>query len=515
MISFPEKYFDTETRCRFTIGKLMKSNWAAQLEVLEVLKGVCTKHNITFFAGFGTLIGAVRHKGYIPWDDDLDVVMKRPDYMRFLSVARSELPSEYQILSMYYEEEWNGSFSRVITGDVISTAREYLRRNHGCPFSVGIDIFPIDYYPQTSQEQTLQWTLLEVVKNNISYCDALLEMENPAGEVAEIYRDALRRGLEMQYEYLGIPVDESRSIANIRNQLFRIYDKICMMYQEEECREIVAFQANIPRLAGRWKKEWFDRAISMGYDVTWIPVPVEYDKVLKATFGDYRNPIYRPGGHDYPYYKMQLEMLQERGMWTLEDGLEAGEYQEYPAWEQVRAEGEKVPVPQEWQRLLQSCAMTDAAGGTDERGVEECEECVADGGCVKDDDESMCLRKKNRKAVLYVTSLTGLLRGEEAYLAKLKTVLETFKMQQDVVLWWIPCETENCLYRQQNPVLFDNYDNLCQEYKKGEWGIFDDSGNLARAVVCADAMYGDYGEVYELFRKSGKPIMIQDEAICV
>lgn len=501
MISFPENYFDTETRCRFTIGKLMKSNWAAQLEVLEILKAVCAKHNIVFFAGFGTLMGAVRHKGFIPWDDDIDVMMKRSDYMRFLSVARQELPREYRILSMYYEEEWNGSFSRVTTGGVISTEREYLRRNHGCPFSVGIDIFPIDYYPPTSQEQTLQWALLEVVKKNINYCDELLEMKDPVGEVAEICRDALRRGLEMQHEYLGISVDESKDIINIRNQLFRIYDKICMMYHEEECQEMVSFQANISWLAGRWKKEWLDRAIPMGYDVTWIPVPVEYDRVLRATFGDYRNPIYRPGGHDYPYYRMQLEMLQERGLWMLEDGLEAGEYQELPDWEQVRAEGEKASVPWEWQKLLQSCAVKDVAGNESMR-AEDC-------------DESMSQRKKTRKVVLYVTSLTGLLRGEEAYLAKLKTVLETFKMQQDVVLWWIPCETENCLYRQHNPVLFDNYDNLCQEYKKGEWGIFDDSGNLARAVVCADAMYGDYGEVYELFRKSGKPIMIQDEAICV
>ena len=84
MICFPENYFDTETRSRFTIGRLMKSNWAAQLEVLEVLKEICAKHNILFFAGFGTLIGAVRHKGFIPWDDDIDVTMKRSDYMRFL-----------------------------------------------------------------------------------------------------------------------------------------------------------------------------------------------------------------------------------------------------------------------------------------------------------------------------------------------------------------------------------------------------------------------------------------------
>ena len=112
-----------------------------------------------------------------------------------------------------------------------------------------------------------------------------------------------------------------------------------MMYQEEECEQMVSFQANISRLAGRWKKEWFDRAIPMGYDVTWIPVPKEYDKVLRATFGDYRNPVYRPGGHNYPYYQIQLEALQKQEAWVLEDGLAAGEYQEFPAWELVREEG--------------------------------------------------------------------------------------------------------------------------------------------------------------------------------
>lgn len=500
MISFPKNYFDTETRCRFTIGRLMKSNWAAQLEVLETLKEVCAKHNILFFAGFGTLIGAVRHKGFIPWDDDIDVIMKRSDYMRFLSLARRELPPEYRVLSMYCEEEWNSSFSRVTNGAVISVEREHLAKNHGCPFSVGIDIFPIDCYPPTHQEQELQWSLLEMVKENIRCCDKLLKMDNLTGEEAEICREALRQGLEAQYECLGILVDVNKSTVNIRNQLFRIYDKICMMYREEECKEMVSFQANLPHLAGRWKKEWFDRAVPMGYEITWVPVPIEYDRVLRATFGDYRNPVYRWGGHDYPYYKSQLELLLERGLWTLEDGLEAGEYHELPTWEQVREDGIKSPMPQQWQRLLQSGTEMNATDSSGNMGAEN-------------GDDSIHQRKKTRKAILYVTSLMGLLRGEEAYLAKIKSVLNIFRQQQDVVLWWIPCETENCLYRKQNPVLFDNFDNLCREYRDSGWGIYDDSGDYARAVVRTDAMYGDYGEICELYRQSGKPVMIQDETI--
>ena len=119
----------------------------------------------------------------------------------------------------------------------------------------------------------------------------------------------------------------------------------------------------------------------------------------------------------------------------------------------------------------------------------------------------------SRKVVLYVTSLMGLLRGEHSYIRKLRSVMETFRQNQEVVLWWIPCRTEGCLYEQQNPVLFETFNHLCQEYREADWGIFDDSEDYARAVAHSDAMYGDYGEVYELYRQTGKPIMIQDETI--
>ena len=99
------------------------------------------------------------------------------------------------------------------------------------------------------------------------------------------------------------------------------------------------------------------------------------------------------------------------------------------------------------------------------------------------------------------------------YLRKLQSVMETFRQSPEVALWWIPCQTKGCLYQRQNPTLFEAFDSLCREYWQAGWGIFDDSGNYARAVFYSDAMYGDYGEVYELYRESGKPIMIQDESV--
>ena len=64
-----------------------------QLDMLKCLTSICDRHNICYFCVGGTALGAVRHKGFIPWDDDIDIAMKRKDYEEFLKVAQSEMPN--------------------------------------------------------------------------------------------------------------------------------------------------------------------------------------------------------------------------------------------------------------------------------------------------------------------------------------------------------------------------------------------------------------------------------------
>lgn len=83
MLYFDKDFFLGETRNDFYIEPMIKCAWAAELEVLEVVRNICEKHNLKYFAADGTLLGAVRHRGFIPWDDDIDIMMPRDDYMRF------------------------------------------------------------------------------------------------------------------------------------------------------------------------------------------------------------------------------------------------------------------------------------------------------------------------------------------------------------------------------------------------------------------------------------------------
>ena len=98
-------FFRDEVRNGFYIPTAIKQAWAAQLDVLDVVDGICRKHGIKYFADWGTLLGAVRHGGFVPWDDDLDIAMLRPDYKRFREVADDELPQGFVIHDFERKED--------------------------------------------------------------------------------------------------------------------------------------------------------------------------------------------------------------------------------------------------------------------------------------------------------------------------------------------------------------------------------------------------------------------------
>ena len=146
-----EDFLKEEVRCGFKVTERMKRAWAAELKILTEIDALCKKYNITYFAEVGTLLGAVRHHGFIPWDDDIDLAMKRDDYMRFLSVAH-ELPAEYRIKSMYHDTD--GTFCQFhavvenFVGDKLEWDEKRNEKFFGCPFICAIDIFPLDYIPR-------------------------------------------------------------------------------------------------------------------------------------------------------------------------------------------------------------------------------------------------------------------------------------------------------------------------------------------------------------------------------
>lgn len=122
-----------------------------ELAVFKQFITVCEKLQLTYYLLGGTLLGAVRHKGFIPWDDDIDVGMPRKDYEVFLEKGQALLPKKYFIQTCYTDEQYALPFCKVRDCETtfVETWSSKSDINHG----VFIDIFPLDFYPEEKREE--------------------------------------------------------------------------------------------------------------------------------------------------------------------------------------------------------------------------------------------------------------------------------------------------------------------------------------------------------------------------
>ena len=193
MISFPEEFFLEEERCGFTISAKMKKAWAIQLTVLDKIMEIAGKNGISLWADYGTLLGAVRHKGYVPWDDDIDICLMREDYMKLLYLLRDNLPESYRVRSFYTTESYVQPKGFVSNRAHIDIGKDPLEKEltkafWDCPFVAGVDLYPLDYAPADNKlwesyrqiyiaVYDLAWNM-DKYKESGEFDDLLLELES-------------------------------------------------------------------------------------------------------------------------------------------------------------------------------------------------------------------------------------------------------------------------------------------------------------------------------------------------
>ena len=297
---FSDDFFKTETRLDFVIEEEMKRAWAAELEVLFLFDDVCHRNGIRYFLDFGTLLGAVRHHGFIPWDDDIDVCMLRKDYMRFLSIADKVLPKPYEVKSFYSDDPNDQPTATVFNRHQPADDDRITELFHGCPYMVGMDIFPLDYIPRDPE--------------SFSLLKALYSAAYDLGHDFEKYEaeGTALSFIEQLQELTGVSFDLS---GDLRRQVWNLSERIAMMFDENECdsvgwlSDIICHGDHAVR-----KKEWYLDSVRVPFENIYADIPRDYESVLRARFGQNYFDCQNVGGaHDYPFYKVQKEFLKSRG----------------------------------------------------------------------------------------------------------------------------------------------------------------------------------------------------------
>ena len=297
-MNYPKDYFYDEIREGFYINGMVKREWAAQMETLGEIDRVCRKHGIKWFADCGTLIGAVRHGGYVPWDDDLDICMLRDDYRRFHKLAVPELPAEYVVLTHETGEYWQ-MITRVTNREKISYREEDLEKYHQFPYAAGVDIFVLDYVSPDPEEEEVRRQLVKTVLQVASYDG--MESDNPP--------EAGLKMIPMLEAACHTKIDRKKPL---RPQLFSLAETLSCLYPSEGAREVVLMPYWCSDHNHKYPIEYVDRIVQLPFEHIMINVPAGYDGALKIEYGDYLKICRNGGIHDYPLYEMQEDFLMEK-----------------------------------------------------------------------------------------------------------------------------------------------------------------------------------------------------------
>lgn len=308
MLDFSQDFFRAEERSGFLVDVTMKTVWAAELEVLCEIAKVCEKYDITWYMVSGSLLGAVRHEGFIPWDDDIDICLFREDYQSLLSVLQDELPEGYVVRSPLLENGYPEYHTFVANSDSISIEPERLKKFHGCPFVVGVDVYPLDEIPKDEDilaRTTRAFKLIRRAVQIVKKDRELKELEDIAFELKNDFQVILDDAI-FDFE---ISENERNEMASM---LWRIANEIVMKNQGPESSGNVGSFLTYVKRDYTYKKEWFSEVIELPFEGFGVPAPVQYDKVLKADYGDYSEYKMAEASHEYPFYKRQLEDLRKR-----------------------------------------------------------------------------------------------------------------------------------------------------------------------------------------------------------
>ena len=239
----------------------------AELGLLREFIRICEKLKLSYFAVQGTLLGAVRHGGFIPWDDDIDVGMLREDYELFLEKAPEHLPEYYFLQTFHSDPEYYHCFAKLRdcrTTFIENTAQKLRRMNQG----IFIDIFPFDYYP----EKALSSQCFEIKKLMLRY-RLRKEFYIPQDNVRNL-PNMLRKIL---MKTASILYPSERTALEKSDRLYRSIQPGNLLVNNGSPwgkREIV-------------ERSWMEQTRGLKFENMSIRVPMGYDAYLRHVYGDY------------------------------------------------------------------------------------------------------------------------------------------------------------------------------------------------------------------------------------
>ena len=251
----------------------LKKLQSVERNMCKDIHDVCEKHNIGYSVAFGSLIGAIRHSGFIPWDDDMDIVMLREDYERFEKVFDEELGDKYYLMSPLRDSAYLGNVIKVEKKGTtfINKHSEKMK----CPQGIFIDIFVYDKIPENE-------AMFKKQKKKARLCAMLVFLY--CSPWAEVGMKGITGAVAKAICFIAHYILHLIPHGNV--YLYKKMLQYCMMSNESESDKYIIYQDGYADRTIIAEKDIVPYKC-VDFDGLELNIPNNYDKVLRSYYGDY------------------------------------------------------------------------------------------------------------------------------------------------------------------------------------------------------------------------------------
>ena len=244
--------------------KTLKKLHKIQVEILDEVVRICNENNITYFLVGGTLLGAVRHKGFIPWDDDIDVGMLREDYDKFMKIAKEQLKEKFELDSKETNPKYYLSFAKIRNKNTIY--EQDFQVGYDGPKGIWIDIFPLDETKSVENKTTyIQKKIHNSIYRILHYKNGFI-LGNKNNKIKKII---------------------GKIIFLKHKTLLNIQDKVLKIQNNKNGDYIINLTSVYETKKETFKKSEYVPGTELEFEGDKYKVPKNYKKVLKQVYGDY------------------------------------------------------------------------------------------------------------------------------------------------------------------------------------------------------------------------------------
>lgn len=271
----PESFFKPETICDFYVDETLKKVWAIELDLLHEFDRVCRAHNLKYFLIAGSLLGAVRHHGFVPWDDDMDVVMPRNDYEKFLALDfKKEFDEPYFLQTSRTDPGFYYAHAKLRNSNTAAIDYPFIYQgfNLGC----FIDILTLENFDPAGGAEMYDEIHHLILENSVA-----MRLTHP--NLSERDKERVKR-------HSGT---DPMAVYNMINDMARKSNETYTGYVSMLSATTYGINRNV------FPAECFSQSISCDlYGINTF-IPCGYDKILSVAYGDY----------------MEFPPLEKRGVW--------------------------------------------------------------------------------------------------------------------------------------------------------------------------------------------------------